>query len=80
MFTTESFVVSASIVGSSTMGLIDPGAGFIIANRTALLTCNAILITNENIPKLKIRHTKLRNWIDVITLIYEKLLNQSMVD
>ena len=62
------------------MSLIKPGAGIIISSSTALLTSIAILITNENISKLKIRYTKLRDWIKFITILYEKTLNQSMVD
>ena len=45
-----------------------------------MLTSLAILITNEYISKLKIRYTKLKDWINVITLLYEKSLKQSMVD
>ena len=59
---------SASTINSSTMGLINPGAGSIISRSTALLTSLAILITNEYISKLKIGHTKLRDLINVITL------------
>ena len=44
------------------------------------MTSIAILITNEYISKLKIRYTKLRDWINVITLLYEKTLKQSMID
>ena len=29
---------------------------------------------------LKIRFTKIRDWINIITLLYEKTLKQSMVD
>ena len=67
---TEILVGSASTVGTSTMGLINPGAGVILSSSTALLTSIAILITNEYISKLKIRYTKLRDWINVITLLY----------
>ena len=77
---TEILVGGGSAIGSSTMGLINPGAGIIISSSTALLTSIAILITNEYISKLKIRYTKLRDWINVITLLYEKTLKQSMVD
>ena len=38
------------------------------------------MITNEYISKLKIRYTKLRDWINGISLLYEKTLKQSMVD
>ena len=77
---TEILVGSASTVGTSAMGLINPGAGIIISSSTALLTSIAILITNEYISKLKTRYTKLRDWINVITLLYEKTMKQSMID
>ena len=77
---TEILVGSASAVGSSTMGLINPGAGNIISSSKALLTSIAILITNEYISKLKVRYTKLRDWINVITLLFEKTLKQSKID
>ena len=77
---TEILVGSGSAIGSSAMSLINPGAGIIISSSTALLTSIAILITNEYISKLKIRYTKLRDWIHVITLLYEKTLKESMSD
>ena len=77
---TEILVGTASAVGCSTMGLINPGAGIIVSVSTALLTSIAILISNEYISKLKIRFTKLRDWINVITLLYEKALKTSVVD
>ena len=77
---TEILVGAGSAVGSSTMGLINPGVGIVISSSTALLTSIAILITNECISKLKIRYTKLRDWINVITLLYEKTLKESMID
>ena len=64
----------------STMGLISPGAGNNISSSTALLTSMAISITNECISKLKIRYTKLRDWINVITLLYEKTWKTFMVN
>ena len=77
---TEILVGSGSAISSSAMSLINPGAGIIISTSTALLTNIAILITNEYISKLKIRYTKLRDWINVITLLYEKTLKESMID
>ena len=77
---TEILVGSGSVVGTSTMGLINPSVGIVISSSTALLTSIAILITNEYISKLKIRYTKLRDWINVITLLYEKTLKESMID
>ena len=77
---TEILIGSGSAISTSTLGLINPGAGIIISSSTALLTSIAILITNDYISKLKIRYTKLRDWINDITLLYEKTLKQSMVD
>ena len=65
---TEILVGTSSAVGSSTMGLINPSVGIVISSSTALLTSIAILITNEYISKLNIRYTKLKDWINVITL------------
>ena len=71
---------TSSAAGSSTMVLINPGAGNIIPSSTVLLTSIAILTTNEYISKLKIRYTKLKDWIIVITLLYEKTLKECMID
>ena len=76
---TEILFGSGSAIGTSTMGLINPSVGIVISSSTALLTSIAILITNEYISKLKIRYTKLRDWINVITLLYEKTLKESMI-
>ena len=80
LIVTEILVGSASAVGSSTTGLINPGVGIIISSSTALLTSIAILIANEYISKLEIRYTKLRDWINAITLSFEKTLKESMID
>ena len=77
---TEILVGTGSAVGSSTMGLINPSVGIVNSSSTALLTSIAILITNEYISKMKIRYTKLKEWINVITLLYEKTLKHSMID
>ena len=71
---------SESAIGSSTMGLINPGASIIISSSTALLTSFAILITNEYIGKLKIRYNIIGDWINVIILFYEKTLKESTID
>ena len=77
---TEILVGSGSAIGSSATSLINPGAGITISSSTALLTSIAILITNDYISKLKTRYTKLRDWINVITLLYEKTMKTSMID
>ena len=59
---TKFLIGSESTRGSSTIGLIILGASNNISYSTALLTSIAILITNENLSKLKIRCTNLRDW------------------
>ena len=80
MIITEFLVRLASTVGSSTMGLVNPGAGIIKSSSIPLLTSIAILNTTEYISKLKTRYIKLKDWIHVITLLYERTLKQSLVD
>ena len=62
------------------MSLINPSIGIVLTSSTALLTSLAILITNEYISKLKLRYTKLKDWINFITILYEKILSESMID
>ena len=76
----EILVGGGSAIGTSKMGLMNPSVGIVISSSTALLTSIAILITNKYISKLKIRYTTLRDWIIVITLLYEKTLKESMID
>ena len=77
---TEILIGSGSAILTSTMSLIYPSIGIVLTSSTALLTSLASLITNEYISKLKLRYTKLRDWINFITIPYEKTLNQSMID
>ena len=76
---TEILVGSASSVSSSAMGFMNPGAGIIISSSIALSTSIAILIKSEYISKMKIPYTKLRDWINIITLLFEKTLKSPMV-
>ena len=71
---------SGSAVSTSAMSLLNPSIGIVLTSSTALLTSLTILITNEYISKLKLRYTKLRDWINFITIVYEKTLSQSMID
>ena len=71
---------SGSAISTSTTSLINPSIGIVLTSSTAFLTGIAILITNEKLSNLKIRYTKLRDWINVITLLYEKTLKESMID
>ena len=76
----EILIGSGSAITSSTFSFINPSIGIPIASCSALLTSIAILITNEYISKLKIRYTKIKDWINVTTLLYEKTLKESMID
>ena len=62
------------------MSLTNPNIGKVLTSSSSLLTTIAILITNEYISKLKLRYTRLRDLITFITILYEKTLNESMVD
>ena len=62
------------------MSLVNPSIAIVLTSSTALLTSIAILITNEYISKLKLRYTEIREWNNVITLLYEKKLKKSMID
>ena len=77
---TEILLGSGSAMTTSTMSLNSPSIGIEPTSSTALPTFVAILITNEYISKLKIRYTKLRDRINVITLLYEKTLKTSLSD
>ena len=77
---TEILIGSGSPFSASTMSLLNPSIVIVLTSSTALLTSLAILITKEYISKIKLRYTKLRDWINFITLLYEKILNQSMID
>ena len=77
---TEILIGGGSAIGTSTMSMINPSIGIIATSSTAFLTSIAILITNEYISKLKIRYTKIKDGINVTTLLYEKTLKESMID
>ena len=76
----ENLIGSGSAISTSTMSLINTSIGIVLTSSTALSTSLAILITNEYISKLKLRYTKLRDWIIFITILSEKTLNRSMID
>ena len=72
---TETLIGGGSTITGSTLSIINPSVGIVISSKTALLTSIAILITNEFISKLKIRYTKMRDWINVITSFYQATLD-----
>ena len=76
----EILIGSGSAISTSAMSVINPSIGIVLTSSTALLTSLAILITNEYISKLKLRYTKVRDWINFITVLYENTLKESMID
>ena len=76
----EILIGSRSAISTSTMSLLNTSIGIVLTSSTASSTSLAILITNEYISKLKLRYTKLRDWINFISILYEKTLNRSMID
>ena len=69
-----------STKSSCTLAILIPSARIIISSGTALLTSKVVLITKEYISKLKIGFTNIRDWMNVITLPFEKTVKQSMLD
>ena len=66
-------VSTGSALSITGVGTVD---GIPIASCTAFMASIATLITNEYFSKLKIRYTKLRDHINMITLLYEKTLRK----
>ena len=50
------------------------------ASSISILSSISTLITKEDFSNLKFRYTKLRNWINVNALLYEKTFKQSLID
>ena len=72
---------SGVIVGSTlTATGIGATIGVPIAGVSAFIASIATLITNEYLSKRKSRYTKLRDNINMITLLFEKTMMKSMVD
>ena len=61
-----------TISGLARVGITCAGVSFLFSIST--------LITNEYFSRLKIRYTKLSDWIIVTTLPYEKTLKDSVID
>ena len=54
-------------------------AGMVADSGLSISSCISTLFTNENFSKLKIRYTKLRDWISGTTLLYQKTLKESII-
>ena len=76
---TETVVGSGLAINTSTMSIINQNIVIALPSSTALLTSIAILITNEWMSQLKISYTKLRDWTNLITILFEKAINQSLI-
>ena len=68
-----------SVASGLTISGLAP-AGMVAASGISFLTSISTLITNEFFSKFKILHTKLRSWIIVTTLLFDKTLKESMID
>ena len=62
------------------MSIVNPSIGTVLFNSSALLISIAFFVTIKYISKLKIRYTKIGDWIKIFTLLYEKALKESMID
>ena len=72
--------VSGLTVGTSlSMRGVGTIIGVPIEGCSSFLASVATLITNEYLPKLKLRYTKLKVWIIMITILYEKTLDKPMI-
>ena len=78
----EIFSGASGVIVGSTLTATGVGAtiGVPIAGASAFIASIATLITNEYLSKRKSRYTKLRDNINMITLLYEKTMLKSMVD
>ena len=83
-FRKKLLIISETLVGSgltlitSTFSLLSPSVGFIATSSTTLISSVAILIRNEYISKFNIRFTKLGDWINMTSLLYEE--NNETID
>ena len=76
---TDILLGPCSAITKSFLSFVNTSAVIVLTNSTALITFLAILITNKYIAILKIKIDILRDWINVITLVYEKTLKQSIL-
>ena len=77
---TEILLGSGSAKTTSTMSLLNSSIGIVLTSSAAFLTSIATLITNEYLSEIRLRYTKLSDWINFITILYEKTSKKSMVD
>ena len=77
---TDILLGSCSAITTSALSILNLFVGFVVTSSTALITSINILITNEYISKLNLGFTKVRDCMNVITLLYEKRWNRLMVD
>ena len=81
LFIFESLIGSGFAIKTSILSIPNPSSGVVLVSSKALLTAIAILITHEYISKLESLHTKLQDWINVISLFFfGKTSKQSMID
>ena len=79
-------IVSEVLIGSAGLGVSSgltisglAPVGILCGGSIKFLSSISTLITNDCFSKLNIRYTKLRDWINVINLLYEKRLKSSII-
>ena len=72
-------VTGLSVGSGLTISGIAP-VGITCAGGISFLSSISTIITIEYFSGLKIRYTKLRDWINVTLLLYEKTLKECMID
>ena len=55
-------------------------AGTLCGSGLTFLSNISTSTANEYFSKIRVRYTKLRDWINVITLLYENTLKESRID
>ena len=76
---TDILLGPCSAITKSLLTIVKTSVVIVLTSSAALITFMAILITNKHIAILKIRIDILRDWINGITLVYEKTLKQSIL-
>ena len=73
---------STGLAVGSSLTLTGAGASVVvpIATATFFVSSTAALKSNESYRKLKLRYTKLRDWINMINLLYQKTPDKPMVE
>ena len=76
----ELLIRSSSTIVSSKLSIVNPSLGIRIASSFCSDYIDSYFHKKINYFKLEVPETKLRYWINVISLLYENTLKQSVLD